>query len=132
MSYKNIIKNNIARLFNLHNTKRFYQMKDCLRYIYNNYYKFRKYVEQGEAVDENFIFNRLNARTLQIFPQIAYEEELYFHTMIHTLKKCDFWATITNMETGEPEYVKLNDLKLFLAYFPSNDLDKFTLAFVLA
>ena len=24
--------------------------------------------------------------------------------------KTDFWATITNMETGEPEYVKLNDL----------------------
>ena len=88
-----VIKKCVANLFNLHNTKRFYQMKDCLKFIYKNYYKFRKYVDKGEDIDENIIFNRLNSRVLQIFPQIAYEEELYFHTMIHTLKKCDFWIT---------------------------------------
>ena len=33
-----VIKKCVAKLFNLHNTKRFYQMKDCLRFIYKNYY----------------------------------------------------------------------------------------------
>lgn len=90
-----IIKKCVAKLFNLHNEQRFYQMRDCLRFIYKNYYKFRKYIDKGEDIDENVIFNRLNARILQIFPQIAYEEELYFHTMIYSLKKCDFWTTIS-------------------------------------
>lgn len=88
-----LIKKYIATLFNLHNTKRFYQMKECLNFIYKNYYKFRKFVDKGESVDENFIFNRLNARTLQLFSQIAYEEELYFHPMIYTLKRADYWVT---------------------------------------
>ena len=90
-----LIKKYIATLFNLHNTKRFYQMKECLSFIYKNYYKFRKFVDKGENVDENFIFNRLNARTLQIFSQIAYEEELYFHPMIYSLKRADYWVTIS-------------------------------------
>ena len=57
----NVIKKCVANLFNLHNTHRFYQMKDCLKFIYKNYYKFRKYIDKGEDIDENFIFNRLNA-----------------------------------------------------------------------
>ena len=73
-----VIKKCVARLFNLHNTKRFYQMKDCLKFIYKNYYKFRKYIDKGEDIDENIIFNRLNARIMQIFPQISYGETLYF------------------------------------------------------
>lgn len=89
------IKKCVATLFNLHNTKRFYQMKDCLRYIYKNYYKFRKYVEQGEAVDENFIFNRLNARITQLFPQMAQGDKLYFNPMIHSIKRADMWAVIS-------------------------------------
>ena len=88
-----VIKKCVARLFNLHNTKRFYQMKDCLRFIYKNYYKFRKYVDKGEDIDENIIFNRLNARIMQIFPNIAHGEELYFNPMIYSLKKSNFWAT---------------------------------------
>ena len=88
-----LIKKYVASLFNLHNTKKFYQMKDCLKFIYKNYYKFRKYVDKGEDIDENIFFNRLNARTLQLFPQISYGEELYFHTMIYSLKKADYWAT---------------------------------------
>ena len=32
-----IVKKCIASLFNLHNTKRFYQMRDCLDFIYKNY-----------------------------------------------------------------------------------------------
>ena len=88
-----IIKKCVAKLFNLHNTKRFYQMKDCLNFIYKNYYKFRKYIDKGEDIDENIIFNRLNARIMQIFPNIAHGEELYFNPMMYTLKKCDCWET---------------------------------------
>lgn len=88
-----LIKKHVATLFNLHNTKRFCQMGECLRFIYKNYYKFRKFIDKGDDVDENFIFNRLNARTLQIFSQIAYEEDLYFHPMIYSLKRADYWVT---------------------------------------
>lgn len=89
----NIIKKCVASLFNLHNTKRFYQMKDCLYFIYKNYYKFRKYIDKGEDIDENIIFNRLNARIIQLFPNISHGEELYFNPMTYTLKKCDYWVT---------------------------------------
>ena len=57
--------------------------------------------EISDEIDENIIFNRLNARVLQIFPQIAYEEELYFHTMIYTLKKCDYWVTTSKTYYNE-------------------------------
>lgn len=87
------IKKYVANLFNLHNTKRFYQMKDCLYFIYKNYYKFRKYVDKGDDIEENVIFNSLNARILQLFPNIAHGEKLYFNPMMYSLKKVDFWAT---------------------------------------
>lgn len=90
-----VIKKCVARLFNLHNTRRFYQMKDCLKFIYKNYYKFRKYIDKGEDIDENILFNRLNARIMQMFPQISYGENLYFNPMMFSLKKADFWATIS-------------------------------------
>lgn len=98
------IKKCIAKLFNLYNPKRFYQMKDCLDFIYKNYYKFRKYVEKGEDLEENVIFNRLNKRIMQIFPNLSYGEELYFNPMMYTLKKCDFWAT-----TSKTYYKELFD-----------------------
>ena len=88
----NVIKKCIASLFNLHNTKRFYQMKECLNFIYKNFYKFRKFIDKGEDIDENIIFNRLNTRILQLFPQLAYEDEQYFNPMMYTLKRADFWA----------------------------------------
>lgn len=88
-----IIKKCVASLFNLHNTKRFYQMKECLNFIYKNYYKFRKYINKGEDIEENIIFNRLNARMMKLFPHIAHGEEIYFNPMTYTLKKSDFWAT---------------------------------------
>lgn len=88
----NIIKKCIASLFNLHNTRRFYQMKDCLDFIYKNFYKFRKFIDKGEDIDENILFNRLNTRILQLFPQLRYDDEPYFNPMYHTLKRADFWA----------------------------------------
>lgn len=97
----NVIKKCVATLFNLHNTKRFYQMKDCLCFIYKNYYKFRKYVDKGEDIDENIIFNRLNSRVLQLFPQMAYGEELYFNPMMYSLKRADYLATISKTYYNE-------------------------------
>ena len=88
----NTVKKCVAALFNLHNTKRFYQMKDCLSFIYMNYYKFRKFIDKGEDIDENIIFNRLNKRILQLFPQMANEDDFYFNPMTYSLKRTDFWA----------------------------------------
>lgn len=96
-----VIKKCIASLFNLHNAKRFYQMKDCLRFIYKNYYKFRKYVDKGEDIEENVIFNRLNARVLQLFPQMSYNEDLYFNPYMYTLKRADFWTTVSETYYNE-------------------------------
>ena len=90
-----IIKKCIASLFNLHNTKRFYQMRECLEFIYMNYFKFRKYIDKCEDIDENILFSRMNARILQLFPQMAYEGEMFCNSMYYTLKKTDFWAVIS-------------------------------------
>ncbi len=90
-----IIKKCIASLFNLHNTKRFYQMRECLEFIYMNYFKFRKYIDKCEDIDENILFNRMNARVLQLFPQMSYEGEMFSNSMYYTLKKADFWAVIS-------------------------------------
>jgi len=85
------IKKCLARLFNLKETKRFTKMRECLEFIYSNYTNFRKYVSQGEDLEENFIFNRLNARMNELFPQIS-EDGLYYNQMAYTIKKADFWA----------------------------------------
>ncbi len=90
-----IIKKCIASLFNLHNTKRFYQMRECLDFIYRNYFKFRKYIDKCEDIDENILFNRLNARTLKLFPQIAYEDETFYNPVFYSIKKADFWSTVS-------------------------------------
>lgn len=90
-----IIKKCIASLFNLHNTKRFYQMRECLEFIYQNYFKFRKYIDKCEDIDENILFNRMNARILKLFPQMAYEGEMFYNSMYYTLKKTDLWAVIS-------------------------------------
>ena len=86
-----VIKKCIARLFNLQQTRRFTRMSECLQSIYENYYRFRKYVEQGEDLDENMLFNRMNMRISQLFPQFS-EGELYYNQMFCTIKRADFWA----------------------------------------
>lgn len=85
------IKKCLARLFNLKETKRFTRMRECLEFIYANYTNFRKYVSQGEDLEENVIFNRLNARMNELFPQLS-GEGLYYNQMVYTIKKADFWA----------------------------------------
>ena len=86
------IKKYVAQLFNLHNTKRFCQMRECLNFIYKNYSKFRKYIEQGEVIEENLIFNRLNNRITQLFPHIFQDNKIYYNPMTYSLKKADFWV----------------------------------------
>ena len=90
-----IIKNYLLQLFNLHNNKQVFNSKNCINFIFKNYYKFRRFIDKGEEIDENFIFNKLNSRTLQIFPEIAYGEELYFNTIMYSLKKADKWIVIS-------------------------------------
>ena len=88
-----VVKKCVAALFKLHNTKRFYQMKDCLKFVYKNYLKFRKYIDKGEDIEENTIFNRLNARVLQLFPLIALEDKQYYNIMAYSIKRCSLWVT---------------------------------------
>ena len=90
-----VIKKCVAKLFHLHNNQKFYQMRDCLKFIYKNYFKFRKYIDKGADIEENVIFNQLNKRILQIFPQMTYGEDIYYNPINYTLKRCDFWATIS-------------------------------------
>ena len=89
------IKKYISELFSIHNQKKFYKTKDCLNFIYKNYYKLRKFLEKGSEIDENYIFNKLNYRTLKIFSKIAYNDDYYFHPMIYSLKNANYWATIS-------------------------------------
>ncbi len=103
-----IIKTLIAKLFKLHNTKRFYQMRECLKYIYKNYYKFRKYIDKGEDIEENVIFNKLNSRVLKLFPQMNN------NTYLHTLKRANYWVT-----TSETYYTEvLNNPKYSGLMYP--------------
>ena len=88
-----IIKNLIANLFRLHNTRKFYQMRDCLSYIYQNYTKFRKYIDKGDDIEENILFNKLNRRVRQLFPQLAKRESGGYNIMSYSIMRADFWVT---------------------------------------
>ena len=90
-----IIQKCVATLFNLHNTKNFYQMHDCLEFIYENYLKFRSSIDRDEEVDENILFKRLNARTLKLFPQLKIKDCDLSNIMHKSLKKCNFWIVLS-------------------------------------
>lgn len=90
-----IIQKCIASLFNLHNTKHFSQMRDCLEFIYQNYEKFRSTIDRNEAIDENILFHRMNMQTLKLFPELRCEDSANYNSIYFTLKKADFWATIS-------------------------------------
>lgn len=116
------IKKCIIKLFDLHNTKRFYQMRDCLDFIYKNYYKFRKYVDKGDNVDENYFFNKLNSRIIKLFPQIAQDDKLYFNPMLSSIKYSDFWTTIS--KTYYQEIFKNLNLTNFLTKYIEKSKEK--------
>ena len=86
------IKKYIAALFNLHNAKRFYQMDECLEFLYRNYFQFRRYIDKCDDVNENIIFNKLKAQTLKLFPQMNCDDDLYYNIMFQSLKRTSFWA----------------------------------------
>ena len=90
-----IIQKCIASLFNLHNTKHFSQMRDCLEFIYQNYEKFRSTIDRNEEIDENILFHRMNMQTLKLFPELRCEDSPYYNSIYFTFKKADFWATIS-------------------------------------
>ncbi len=90
-----IIQKCIASLFNLHNTKHFSQMRDCLEFIYQNYEKFRSTIDRNEEIDENVLFRRMNIQVLKLFPDLRCEDSPYYNSIYFTLKKADFWATIS-------------------------------------
>lgn len=90
-----IIQKCIASLFNLHNTKHFSQMRDCLEFIYQNYEKFRSTIDRNEEIDENVLFRRMNIQVLKLFPDLRCEDSPYYNSIYFTLKKTDFWATIS-------------------------------------
>lgn len=90
-----VIQKCIATLFNLHNTKRFTQMHECLDFLYENYTKFRSCVNTEEEIDENILFNRMNLRALQLFPELKCENNSFYNAIYFTIKKTDFWLTVS-------------------------------------
>ncbi len=90
-----IIKKCVASLFNLHNTRKFYQMRECLEFIYKNYSKFRKYIDKCEDIDENILFSRMNARVLKLFPKMVYDNDISYNVINFSIKKSDFTAVVS-------------------------------------
>lgn len=64
-----------------------------------NYMGFYSYLTTGNIMNKEFCFNKL----INALDPIDYET---FEN-----SKEDFWAVVTNMETGKPEYIKIDDLK---------------------
>lgn len=62
------------------------------------YMGFWSLLTTGNIINKEFSFYEVPQK-LDIFDNKTFMES-----------KTDFWATITNIETGEPEYIKLNDL----------------------
>ena len=85
------IKKYLAELFNLEKTNRATKISECIESIYENYYRFRKYVEQDTNPSDDAIFRRLNKRTAQLLPQFSSNEPVY-NEMLYTIKNVDFWA----------------------------------------
>lgn len=90
-----VVKNYVAALFKLHNDNRFCKMRECLNFIYKNYSKFRKYIDKGDDVEENIVFNKLNARIIEMFPQLNYGDNQSFNLYMSTIERVDLWAVIS-------------------------------------
>ena len=64
----------------------------------NRYMGISSYLKTGNIVNKDFAYYEVPF-TLDVFDEKAYEES-----------ETDFYATITNVETGKPEYVKLENV----------------------
>ena len=115
-----IIQKCIASLFNQHNTKGFSRMRECLDFLYENYYKFRNFVNKDDEIDENILFNRMNIRALKLFPQLAYGDDNSYNAIFHTIKRANLWTVFSetyyndifnNSKWNSPVYKRLNEFK---------------------
>ena len=70
------------------------------KYIKNkNYMGYYSYIKTGNVMNKDFCFNKL----------INELDPVDFDTFKNS--KEEFWAVVTNIETGRPEYIKIDDLK---------------------
>lgn len=115
-----IIQKCMASLFNLHNTKGFSRMRECLEFLYKNYFKFRSVINKNEEIEENILFNRMNLRALKLFPQLAYGDENSYNEIFYTIKRVNFWTVFSKTyyndifnktENTSPIYSRLKELK---------------------
>ena len=115
-----MIQKCIASLFNQHNTKGFSRMRECLDFLYENYYKFRNFVNKDEEIDENILFNRMNIRALILFPQLAYGDDNSYNAIFHTIKRANLWTVFSetyyndifnNSKWNSPVYKRLDEFK---------------------
>ena len=76
------------------------------KYINNkNYMSLRSLITTGNIVNKDFAFNKIPFE-LDIFDEETFQKS-----------KTDFYATITNIETGKAEYVKIKDTKKQMEVF---------------
>ena len=115
-----IIQKCIASLFNLHNTKGFSRMRECLEFLYENYFKFRSVINKNEKMEENILFNRMNLRALKLFPQLAYGNDNSYNEIYYTIKRVNFWTVFSKTyyndifnktKNTSPIYSRLKELK---------------------
>lgn len=77
-----------------------------LKYANNkNYMGFYSFITTGNIMNKDFCFSKL-----------VYElDKLDFETYKNT--PVDFYAVVTNLQTGKPEYIKIDDAQKGLEYF---------------
>ncbi|MBR3152938.1 MAG: patatin-like phospholipase family protein [Clostridia bacterium] len=63
-----------------------------------NYMGFRSLIKTGNIINKEFAFDEV-PRKLDVFDNETYKKS-----------DVDFYATVTNVETGKPEYIKLDDV----------------------
>lgn len=77
-----------------------------LKYVNNkNYMGLYSLLTTGNIMNKDFCFNKL------VYELDPLDFETYQNTPV------DFYAVVTNLETGKPEYIKIDDAKKDMEYF---------------
>lgn len=77
-----------------------------LKYANNkNYMGFYSLITTGNIMNKDFCFNKL------VYDLDRLDFETYQNTPV------DFYAVVTNLKTGKPEYIKIDDAKKDIEYF---------------
>lgn len=95
------VKKCVAALFNKQNVDNFHHMKECLEFIYQNYIKFRAEIDKSEIMTENALIERLNARTLKIFPQLLTPYKATYNPFYNGIKCANQWAVLSQTYYNE-------------------------------